>query len=87
MCCYKNKKFIEIRNEQKNQTTARSNTIFPPIAHNPQEYYDTLKKLGADMVTVNELLDLRDGKPKDEMINMDWACQYPFQRLSVSANG
>ena len=82
------KRFIEIRNEQnKSRPQVRSNTIFPPIAHNPQEYYDTLKALGVDMVTVNELLDLRDGKPKDDMINMDWACQYPFQRLSVSANG
>lgn len=72
---------------KKSRPQLRSNTIYPAIAHNPSDYYNTLKKLGIDMVTVNELLDLRDGKPNQEMIDTNWACQYPFQRLSISANG
>ena len=39
------------------------------------------------MITVNEMLDLRDGEPVEELIDPNWACQYPFQRLSVSSNG
>ena len=82
------KRLVEIRNSKnKKRPQIRSNAIYPAITDNPMDYYNTLKDLGVDMVTVNELLDLRDGKPLDEMINMDWACQYPFQRLTVSANG
>ena len=65
--------------KNKSRPQVRSNTIYPPIAHNPQEYYDTLKGLGVDMVTVNELLDLRDGKPKEDMINMDWHANIHFK--------
>ena len=38
-------------------------------------------------VTVNEILDFRfDEVPKEE-VKDNWACSYPFQRLTVSANG
>ena len=82
------KKLIEIRNSlNKKRPQIRSNTIFPAIEDNPLEYYNLLKKIGVDMITVNELLDLRDGLPDENSIDFNWACQYPFQRLTVSANG
>ena len=71
----------------KKRPQIRSNTIYPAIAKDPMRYYNLLKGLGVDMITVNELLDLRNGVPDEDSINNNWACQYPFQRLTVSANG
>jgi len=65
----------------------RSNTIYPAIENNPERYYKALRDLGVDMCTSNELLDLRDGSVPIEMVQKKWACAYPFQRLTVSANG
>ena len=42
---------------------------------------------GVNWVTVNEILDFRfDEVPKEE-VKDTWACSYPFQRLTVAANG
>jgi sulfatase maturation enzyme AslB (radical SAM superfamily) len=65
----------------------RTNSIFPAIAADPQKYHDFMEELGVGWVTVNELLDFREDEIPDEDIIQDWACQYPFQRLTVSANG
>ncbi|MCG8510678.1 MAG: radical SAM protein [Rhodospirillales bacterium] len=65
----------------------RTNTIFPAIAKDPERYRRVLLDLGVDMITVNEMLDLRDGEVPEDMIMRDWACAYPFQRLAVAANG
>ena len=82
------KRLIETRNSMgKKRPQIRSNTIYPAIAKDPMRYYNLLKGLGVDMITVNELLDLRNGVPDEDSINNNWACQYPFQRLTVSANG
>lgn len=86
--CENIKNLANIRDERgKTRPAIRSNSIYPAIENDEEEYYEILKSLGVDMVTVNELLDIRTGKPNDEMINKDWACQYPFQRISISANG
>ena len=43
--------------------------------------------IGVDWVTINEILDFRfEEVPKDD-VKDDWACSYPFQRLTISANG
>ena len=82
------KNLVDLRNKAgKTRPQIRSNTIYPAIANDPMSYYNYLKKIGVDMITVNELLDLRDGLPDEIAINKNWACQYPFQRLTVSANG
>ena len=82
------KRLVKIRDRAgKKRPQIRSNTIFPAVSKNIDEYYHTLKDLGVDMITVNEMLDLRDGKPVEDLIDPNWACQYPFQRLSVSSNG
>ena len=39
------------------------------------------------MITVNEIFDYRHTSAPDELIRKNWYCQYPFQRLTVSANG
>ena len=76
----------------KTRPQIRTNTIFPAIAGNAQAYHTFMEELGIGWITVNELLDFRgtglDGDllPEDAVIK-DWACQYPFQRLTVSANG
>jgi hypothetical protein len=46
-----------------------------------------MTKLGVGWVTINEMMDFRGEELPDEEIMKDWACQYPFQRLTVSANG
>ena len=71
----------------KTRPQLRSNTIFPAIARDPAAYRATLVEAGIDMLTVNELLDLRAGELPADAVNQDWGCQYPFQRLTVSANG
>lgn len=86
--CSNIKRLVKIRDHAgKKRPQIRSNTIFPAVSKNINDYYQTLKDLGVDMITVNEMLDLRDGKPVEELIDSSWACQYPFQRLSVSSNG
>ncbi len=70
-----------------NRPQLRCNTIYPPISEDPMAYYDHMKGIGIDWVTVNELLDFRqDEIPNDEILN-EWACSYPFQRLTVASNG
>jgi MoaA/NifB/PqqE/SkfB family radical SAM enzyme len=68
----------------------RCNTIYPAIANNPMEYYNYMKSAGIDLVSVNELLEwshYNDDDLPSEAIDLDWGCQYPFQRLTISANG
>ena len=65
----------------------RTNAVFPSIYKNPKEYADHLYKIGIDWVTVNEMLDFRFDEVDDSEIKQDWACSYPIQRLTVSANG
>ena len=65
----------------------RTNSIFPSIYKNPKEFADDMYSKGVDWVTVNEILDFRfEEVPKNE-VKDHWACSYPFQRLTVSANG
>ena len=51
-----------------------------------------MQELGVGWITVNEILDFRgsandgDMLPEEAIID-EWACQYPFQRLMISANG
>ena len=78
-------KFKKIHN--KTRPSIRTNSIFPAIQNNPEEYKNYMENLGVDMVTVNEMKDFRFHDLPDERIENAWACQYPFQRLTVSANG
>ena len=71
----------------KDRPQLRCNTIYPPISDDPIAYYDHMKSIGIDWVTVNELLDFRqDEIPEDDILD-EWACSYPFQRLTVASNG
>jgi len=65
----------------------RTNAIFPSISRNVEEYKNFMYNNGVSWCTVNEILDFRTDDLKDEEIKKDWACQYPFQRLTVAANG
>lgn len=71
----------------KTRPQIRSNAIFPAISRDPDRYRGLLIEAGVDMITVNELLDLRAGGLEADRVNADWGCQYPFQRLSVAAGG
>mgnify|MGYP001163961278 CR=1 FL=1 len=71
----------------KKRPSIRTNTIFPAIQDNPDEYKNYMKKIGVDLITVNEMKDYRFHDLPDDRIQDKWACQYPFQRLTVSANG
>lgn len=82
------KNLIALRNEKgKTRPAIRVNTVYPAISENPQAYNKFMKELGVDFITVNELLDMRGEDVPEEKILDDWACQYPYQRLTISANG
>lgn len=82
------RRLVRIRDAKgKTRPQVRSNTIYPAIARDPEGYRRFLEQIGVGMITVNELLDLRDGDVPEHMRMEHWACQYPFQRLTVSANG
>jgi hypothetical protein len=65
----------------------RSNAIFPAISENPERYKEFMEEIGVGMVTVNAILDYRGEEMEESDILDNWFCQYPFQRLVVSANG
>lgn len=82
------KQFVTIRDSLGlSRPQIRTNTIYPPISGNPKAYHDTMVELGVDWVTVNELMDMRGEEIPDSEIKEYWACQYPFQRLTISSNG
>ncbi len=82
------RRLVAIRDAKgKTRPQIRVNTIFPAIARNPQAYRDFMERIGVGWVTVNELLDFRGEDLPPEAIIENWACQYPFQRLTVAANG
>ena len=64
----------------------RSNSIFPSISKYPEKYKSFMKSIGIDLVTTSEVNDYREHKLKEEDINKEWSCAYPFQRMTVSAN-
>ncbi|MCB9831682.1 MAG: hypothetical protein H6807_04335 [Planctomycetes bacterium] len=71
----------------KTRPQIRSNSIYPAIARDPEAYRRLLEEAGVGWVTINELMDFREDDLPVEARIEDWACQYPFQRLTVSANG
>jgi len=82
------KKMVETRNRLGQALPQiRTNTIYPAIADDPDRYRRVMESAGVGLVTVNELLDFRGEELPDDAIAEDWFCQYPFQRLVVSANG
>ena len=81
------KKMIEIRDTLGfTRPQIRTNTIFPPISNDPERYKTFMEEIGVGLVTVNELLDFRGAELPEEAISDNWFCQYPFQRLVISAN-
>ena len=64
----------------------RSNSIFPSISKYPEKYKSFMKSIGIDLVTTSEMGDYREHRLKDEEIDKEWSCAYPFQRMTVSAN-
>lgn len=78
-------KFKKKHNSLKPQL--RTNTIFPAIQKNPEEYKKFMENIGVDFITVNEIVDYRHHRLEQEKVRENWACQFPFQRLVVSANG
>ncbi len=82
------KRLIRIRDARgKTRPQIRCNTVFPAVADDPEAYRRFMAGIGVDWVTVNALLDFRGPALPEEAIRKNWACQYPFQRLSVAANG
>jgi MoaA/NifB/PqqE/SkfB family radical SAM enzyme len=86
--CENIKNLVKIRDQKKKtRPQIRTNCIFPSIYKNPNEYKDYMYSIGVDWVTVNEILDFRDGDVLENELKEKWSCQYPFQRLTISANG
>lgn len=82
------RRLVEMRDAAgKTRPRIRVNSVYPAIAGDPDAYREFMESIGVDWVTVNELLDFRaEDIPRDQ-VRDDWSCQYPFQRLTVSANG
>jgi len=78
-------KYKKIHNKKLPQI--RTNSIFPAIQADPEAYKKYMEGIGVDFITVNEIVDYRHHKLEDKFIREDWACQFPFQRLTISANG
>ncbi|MCX5884678.1 MAG: radical SAM protein [Proteobacteria bacterium] len=82
------KKMIEVRRVLGlTMPQIRTNTIYPPISNNPERYRLFMESIGVGLVTINEMLDYRGAELPEDAVMDDWFCQYPFQRLVVSANG
>ena len=82
------KRLIKIRDSKGfTKPQIRTNAIFPAIADDPQKYHDFMENIGVGWITINELRDYRDKIVPEDKLIQDWACQYPFQRLVISANG
>ena len=82
------KKMAKLRNEYGyKRPQIRTNTVYPPISRDPEKYRIFMEETGVSLVTVNELLYFRGAELPEDAILDDWFCQYPFQRLVVSANG
>jgi sulfatase maturation enzyme AslB (radical SAM superfamily) len=82
------KRLVKIRDSKGlTRPQIRTNTIFPAIADDPDKYHKIMKDIGVGWVTINELRDYRDKIVPEDKLVKDWGCQYPFQRLVVSANG
>jgi MoaA/NifB/PqqE/SkfB family radical SAM enzyme len=81
-------RLVAIRNAQgKTRPQIRTNTVYPAIADDLDAYKAKMQEIGVGWLTINELLDFRGATLPPEAIRADWACQYPFQRLTVSAGG
>tara|TARA_B100002051_G_C16685449_1_gene612340 strand:- start:489 stop:1502 length:1014 start_codon:yes stop_codon:yes gene_type:complete len=78
-------KFKKLKNSTR--PVIRTNTIFPAVKDDFDEYSKFFMSIGVDMITVNEIYDVRHHSAPEKLIRKDWYCQYPFQRLTVSANG
>lgn len=79
---------VRFRNSfEKTCPQIRTNTVYPPIASDPDGYRKCMEAAGVGLVTVNQMLDFRGEEIPDEEIADNWFCQYPFQRLVVSAAG
>ncbi len=82
------KTLTKVKKELKSKTPQlRTNSIFPSIYKNSKEFADFMYSKGVDWVTINEILDFRFEEVEKDEVKDDWACSYPFQRLTVSANG
>lgn len=65
----------------------RTNSIFPAISKNPKKYKNFMYENGVAWCTINEILDFRTDNVDINDLKKNWACQYPFQRITVAANG
>jgi MoaA/NifB/PqqE/SkfB family radical SAM enzyme len=82
------KTLTRVKKELNSKTPQlRTNSIFPSIYKNVKEFADHMYANGVDWVTINEILDFRFEEVPKEEVKDYWACSYPFQRLTVSANG
>ena len=82
------KKIVEVRDlSGLHRPQIRTNTIYPAIAKTPKKYKQYMENIGVGLVTINEMMDYRGATMPEDAIMDNWFCQYPFQRLVVSANG
>lgn len=79
---------LEARNAKgRSRPQIRVNAVYPAIAEDPEGYYEYMRGIGAELISVLSVSDYREVPLDDDKVNRNWSCQFPFQRLTISANG
>lgn len=78
------KKFKDENNIKK--PVIKVQGIWPAIAKNPNEYYNTFAPI-VDQVAFNPLIDYLWNDSEIEYLDEDFACPQQYQRLTVGADG
>lgn len=73
--------------QKKSRPQIRVNAVYPAIAADPEAFYAYMSAIGVEKVTTTPVSDYREVALAPERVNRNWSCQFPFQRLTVSANG
>jgi MoaA/NifB/PqqE/SkfB family radical SAM enzyme len=80
------RRFSEIKKSRNSvKPVVRLQGVWPAIAENPAEYFDTFEKI-VDEISVNNLLDYLH-VDKDIQYIENFVCAIPFQRLAIGSDG
>lgn len=82
------KRFADIKSKlSSSKPLLKIQSIWPAIADNPREFYDTFKD-HTDFIAFNPLIDyLHEDDPDSIVFNENFSCPQLYQRLTVAADG
>jgi len=78
------REFKELKRRKNSLTPlVRVCTVWPAVAHDPQEYREIMSKV-TDKIVYNPFIDFNDPNPTPIE---NFVCQYPWQRISITSAG